>query len=105
MKKLLLWIIFLIFWTSTIAQDHVQWRGDHRDGKYNETGLVKQWPENGPELLWHFEGLGDGHASAAVTTEKVYTSGTLDELGYVFAFDHKGVQLWKTEIGKSWTES
>jgi len=105
MRNTLLLICALGFITAVTAQDHVQWRGDHRDGKYSETGLLEKWPENGPELLWHFEGLGDGHASAAVTVEKVYTSGNLGDLGYMFAFDHEGTLLWKSEIGKSWTES
>ena len=90
---------------SLFAQDQIQWRGDNRDGKYNETGLLEQWPENGPELLWHFEGIGDGHASAAIKNDKVFTTGTLEGLGYVFAFDLDGQLLWKAEIGKSWTDN
>jgi hypothetical protein len=32
-----------------------QWRGENRNGIYNEEGLKDQWPEGGPELLWVFE--------------------------------------------------
>lgn len=98
--------VFLVSFSYTLfAQEISQWRGETRDGKYNETGLLKSWPENGPLMLWHFDGLGDGHASAAVTTSKVYTAGTLDDKGYVFALSHDGTLIWKSEIGKSWTEN
>jgi len=57
MKKSLLVIsVFLPF--VLYAQQNAQWRGENRNGVYNETGLLKVWPSDGPELLWHFEGLG-----------------------------------------------
>ena len=105
MRNLFLSALIIGFVGIGYAQDMVQWRGDNRDGKYMETGLLKAWPENGPELIWHYEGIGDGHASAAVTETKVYTAGMPDDKGCVFAFDHDGNLLWKTEYGKSWTDN
>ncbi|MBT4968115.1 MAG: PQQ-binding-like beta-propeller repeat protein, partial [Bacteroidetes bacterium] len=81
------------------AQSNAQWRGDNRDGIYNESGLLKQWPENGPELLWQYDLLGAGHASAAVTEEIVYTAGTNETDGFIIAFDHSGKEIWKTVYG------
>ena len=37
---------------SLSAQDMTNFRGPARDGQYAETGLLKQWPANGPEMLW-----------------------------------------------------
>lgn len=105
MNRVLFVIVGLILGSGIFAQKFVQWRGDNRDGIYNETGLLKSWPENGPELLWHFENLGVGHASAAVTDNRVYTAGTTGSIGYVYAFDHDGNQLWKSEYGEEWIES
>ncbi len=105
MKKFLSFVLLIGFSFTLFAQETTQWRGENRDGKYNETGLLKSWPESGPKMLWHFDELGDGHSSAAVTANKVFTAGTLDEKGYVFAFDHEGQLIWKTEIGKSWTDN
>ena len=90
---------------NVIAQDMAQWRGPGRDGIYNETGLLKSWPENGPALLWHFEGLGEGHASAAVTNDRVYTTGELQGIGYIFCFDLAGKLIWKVPYGEEWTEN
>ncbi|MCD4736520.1 MAG: PQQ-binding-like beta-propeller repeat protein, partial [Bacteroidales bacterium] len=105
MPNIFLSILILCLSLDMYSQDNVQWRGEGRDGIYNETGLLEKWPENGPKMLWHFDGLGDGHASAAVTGNKIFTSGTLEGQGYVFAFDHNGNLLWKSEIGKSWTDN
>jgi len=104
--KIKLTVVFMLLITSQLfSQDFVQWRGINRDGIYHESGLLKEWPENGPQLLWHYDGLGEGHASAAVTSDVVFTTGTLDAITYVFAFNHEGKLLWKSEVGKEWVES
>ncbi len=105
MKIKLIAIFSLLFVSQVISQDFVQWRGVDRDGKYQESNLLKEWPAEGPELLWHFDELGEGHGSAAVTENIVYTTGTLNEITYVFAFTHQGNLLWKSEVGREWVES
>jgi hypothetical protein len=93
------------FCMSLGAQDVAQWRGPQRTGIYNEKGLLKQWPESGPKMIWHFDELGEGHSSAAVTSSGVYTTGMLNGTGYVYAIDLKGKLLWKKEYGPEWTEN
>lgn len=83
-----------------------QWRGPNRDGIYPDTHLLKEWPAEGPELLWSFEGLGTGQGSVAVANEKVYITGIPDTItseGCLFAFDTNGKLLWKKNYGKDWT--
>lgn len=87
------------------GQDAYQWRGKNRDGIYHETGLLKEWPASGPELLWHYNNLGAGHASATVTNNMVYTGGTEADQGFIIAFTLDGKQVWKTTYGKEWVES
>lgn len=88
------------------AQEAAQWRGKDRDGIYDETGLLRSWPADGPKLLWHYDKIGDGHASAAVVAhEKVYTAGTIDGKGHIFAFSLDGKLIWDTPYGDEWTES
>ncbi len=105
MKRLIFLMCVFVPSIGIFSQEIAQWRGPNRDGIYNETGLLKQWPANGPKLLWSFQELGDGHASAAVTENKVYSAGTQNEVGFVFVFDNSGKLLWKTGYGKEWTES
>ena len=105
MRRLLCTILLSAMMAGVGAQDVAQWRGPNRDGVYNEKGLMKKWPDAGPKLLWHFDELGDGHTSAAVTKNGVYTNGMVEGKGVVFAFDLKGKLLWKTEYGQEWAES
>ncbi len=91
---------------QTIAQEIAQWRGDNRDGKYEETNLLKEWPKDGPTMLWHYDDLGVGHASAAVTDKYIYTGGTTDDgVGFVIALNHDGNKAWQTEIGEEWMDN
>lgn len=106
MKRLLtLLVLGCLLQVSILAQDIDQWRGPNRDGIYNETGLLKSWPENNPALLWHFDDLGEGHTSAAVTKDRIYITGMINGIGYIFSFSLDGKLLWKIPYGEEWTES
>lgn len=105
MKKQIVLLALLFVVTFSFAQDNAQWRGDNRDGIYQESGLLNEWPTEGPKLLWHFDGLGEGHASAAVTKDVVFTAGTEGDQGFIIALDHSGKELWKQNYGKEWMES
>lgn len=87
------------------APQQSEWRGPHRNGIFFETNLLKVWPENGPELLWKFEELGLGYSSASVTDEKVYITGTIDSMSYIFSFDLSGNLIWKKEYGREWSDN
>ena len=56
--KVLLAISLLIMCNMAGRAQDTQWRGPERDGKYPDTGLLKHWPEGGPELLLMKDGLG-----------------------------------------------
>lgn len=102
----LICLIVVMTTISGFATAQSQWRGPNRDGIYNETNLLKQWPANGPKLLWSFEELGTGQGSVVVADEMVYVTGipdTLNSDGFLFAFDTKGKLLWKKNYGKDWT--
>lgn len=104
-KELLLCLSFLAL--SLSAQDNIQWRGTDRTGIYHETGLLKTWPENGPTLLWSYDGLGEGHSSVAIDTKSnnIYIAGCTDGKGIMYVFDTNGKLLNKKEYGPEWAES
>ena len=87
------------------GDDWPQFRGLSRDGKSVETGLLKKWPEGGPELLWSVGGLGIGYSSVAVADGFVYTTGMLDGEGFLFAYDLAGRLKWKVSYGPEWMGS
>jgi len=105
MVRYFLSLLSLVFVYQVNSQEIAQWRGDNRDGIYYETGLLKKWPAKGPKLLWHFDKLGEGHSSAAVTKNRVYTAGTSGSNGFVIALDHSGKTIWKVDYGKEWMDS
>ena len=79
-----------------------QWRGPERDGISRETGLLKEWPKEGPKLLWHAKNIGSGYSTPAVVGERLYllsNQGMEDE--FVKALNVKdGKEIWSTRIGK-----
>jgi outer membrane protein assembly factor BamB len=81
------------------------WRGPNRDGKSADTGLLKEWPEGGPPLLWRARGIGDGFSTVAVTGGLIYTTGDVEGKLMLFAFDMGGVPQWKAAVDKAWTRS
>ncbi len=87
-------------WTR--AEDWPQWRGPNRDGISAEKGLLKEWPQEGPRLIWRVEHLGSGYGTPSVSGGIIYlmcNQGLQDE--FVKALRAKdGAQIWSTRIGK-----
>ncbi len=102
---ILLALIFALFTQCTKKTEISQWRGPDRNGIYPETNLLKEWPENGPELIWKFDELGNGYSSATVLKDYVFTAGTIDSTSYIFKFDHTGNLIWKKELGPEWNKN
>lgn len=83
------------------AADWPQWRGPERTGISRETGLLKEWPKDGPVLRWQATKIGTGYSSPAVVKGSVYLQTTEDNEEFTLALDEKtGKQLWKKKIGK-----
>lgn len=84
------------------ANDWPQWRGPNRNGISQETGLLKQWPEGGPKLLWQVKDIGEGYSTPAVVGGRMYllaNKGMEDE--FALALDvFSGAQAWSTRLGK-----
>jgi outer membrane protein assembly factor BamB len=102
-------IIFSLFFSlsALLAQNTIQsqWRGPDRSGIYPNEKLLKEWPSQGPKLLWSNTEIGVGNSSPAVTDKFVYINGMVDDTGYLHAFDLKGKLVWKSNYGEEWSES
>jgi len=96
--------IFLLF-TFAVNAQLVQWRGPDRDGKFPETGLLKEWPESGPERILEVEGIGKGYSSPILVGDMIYTTGMIDTLDYLSAIDLEGNTIWQVSYGRSWNKS
>ena len=77
-----------------------QWRGPNRDGISKETGLLKQWPAEGPPLVWKAAGAGQGYSSFSVANGRLFTMGLRGDREFVVAFDvANGKEAWATPHG------
>jgi outer membrane protein assembly factor BamB len=84
------------------AGDWPQWRGPNHDGISTETGMLKDWPEGGPKLVWEVKGLGDGYSSVSILGNRIYTAGDKGAESFVEALNlADGKPLWSSRLGKS----
>lgn len=111
MKSTAAYFFILIFSFFTLsnsilnAQANSEWKSFHgsdRQNKSAETGLLTNWPANGPALALTISGLGDGYCSVSIAGGQLYTSGDIDNLTYVYAYDLNGKLIWKKPNGSSW---
>src|SRR3954470_13262724 len=67
--------------------DWPQWRGVNRDGISPETGLLKEWPQDGPPLAWKLTGIGKGMGSVSIHDGRRFVLGKRKEGQFIAAFD------------------
>src|SRR5687767_248979 len=102
-----LWaLVFLISVASmALAQSTAnwpQWRGPNRDGISKETGLLKQWPAEGPPLVWKTTGAGRRYSSFSMSNGRMYTMGLRGDREFIVAFDvATGKEAWATPHGSA----
>ena len=86
------------------AQKEIQWRGENRTGSYNETGLLKKWPANGPKLLWSYDNLGEGYSQMAIADGKIFITGMKGSghQGYMSVFSLSGKLLQQKVYATEW---
>ena len=57
---------------AAVADDWPQWQGPDRNAVSKETGLLKEWPKDGPPLAWKVKGLGGGDSAPSVAGGKLF---------------------------------
>src|ERR1041384_8298079 len=100
-RALLFATVVVLLWADlSLAQsagNWPQWRGPARDGISQESGLLKQWPAEGPKLLWQVNDIGDGYSTPAVVGTRIYMMSNR-------GFENEFVQALSTQDGKPiWT--
>ncbi len=82
-----------------------EWRGTDRAGIYNETGLMKTWPESGPKELWSIDNIGNGYVSPVFTDKEFYITGETDTISILYCYNLKGQKQWQLSLGKEWIKT
>ncbi len=87
--------------TAASTSDWPQWRGPERSGVSQERGLLKQWPKEGPKLLWQVNDIGDGYSTPSVVGTRIYLMSNRGmENEFVQALSTKdGKTIWTTRVG------
>ena len=93
-------VLMASFATAARADDWLQWRGPDRAGISTETGLLDEWPPEGPAVNWQIETLGHGYGTVAVEGEAIYVQGTRDGQSAVFRLRASdGGEVWMRKLG------
>lgn len=96
-KKLFIPVIVLFFYMANgYAQDWPQYLGPHRNSISDQKGILRSWPQTGPEILWSVN-IGIGYGGPVVKDGKVYLLDRDDKVGdNLRCFDlSDGKELWK----------
>ena len=89
-------------YNNSVAQDAIddwpQWRGPNRDGISRETGLLKAWPLEGPQVLWRVPS-GEGYAGIVIAKGRGYTMFGQGESEFLIGFDPaSGKETWRYKM-------
>lgn len=87
--------VFLLCIANVYAQDWPQYLGPNRNSTSSETGILRSWPENGPEVLWSVD-VGIGYGGPVIKDDKLYLLDRDNEVGDIMrCFDFSsGEELW-----------
>lgn len=88
------------------ADDWPQWQGPDRNAVSKETGLLKDWPKDGPPLAWKAKGLGGGYSGPSIAAARIFGMSNRDENEVVWALSESdGKELWVTPLGPAVKQS
>jgi outer membrane protein assembly factor BamB len=87
--------IFLAGMANVCAQDWPQFLGPKRNSTSDQEGLLRSWPEKGPDVLWTID-VGIGFGGPVIKEGKVYLLDRDDKVGdNLRCFDlSSGKELW-----------
>ncbi len=97
--------VLLFSLTCLNAQLVENWRGPERQGIYPDTGLLQEWPEEGPDMAWAYEQLGEGFTSPVILDGKIFITGMEDRTGYLNVLSMNGTLERKFPYGEEYYQS
>lgn len=105
MKRFALYLVFftinaVFFVTRSESLDWPQWQGPDRNAVSKETGLLKEWPKEGPALAWRIEKLGGGDSAPSIASGRIYGMSNRGNEEVVWALSEKdGGEIWVSPLG------
>ncbi len=90
---------------DTTAPYWPAFQGPRGDNISTETGLLREWPEDGPELLWTARGIGSGYSTVSLAGGLIYTAGNIGDNTVVTALTLDGEVRWQAPVGGAWAKA
>lgn len=95
---------FSVVLAPSQAADWLQWRGPGREDHSPDSGLLEEWPKDGPRRVWLFEGAGLGYGGYSIANDWLFTVGLRGEEEFLIAVDARtGKELWSAKIGAKYS--
>lgn len=86
--------------------DWPQWQGAARTAHSRETGLLKEWPKDGPPIAWKSISLGGGDCAPSVAAGRIYGMSNRGEDEVVWALSEKdGKEIWAVRIAPALSQN
>lgn len=93
-------VLMAVLMSASAMGDWPQFQGPNRNSLASDTGLMKQWPESGPPVVWTTQELGVGYSSPAIVGDRLYITGAPASEELLFCLNSAtGKALWTTAIG------
>ena len=106
MKIALTPVVLLLLSPTVFALDWPQWQGPDRNAVSKETGLLQEWPKDGPPLAWKATGLGGGDSTPSVAAGRIYGMSHRGSDEFVWALSEKdGKEIWAVKTGPAHGQS
>lgn len=106
MNNIVLLFTLIALWSTSKEEIKInEWRGKNRAGIYQESNLLKVWPDTGPKELWSINNIGNGFVSPVFADENFYITGEIDSIEVLFCFNLNSEKHWQTALGKEWMRS
>ncbi len=97
-------IAIVLFNAQSVRADWPQWLGPDRTGLSTETGYLKTWPKNGPDVVWQ-KNLGAGFSGISVANGRVFTMFAEGDDEFVICLNEEsGDEIWRFRTGRMFKE-
>lgn len=78
--------------------DWPRFLGPHGNGISDETGLLRSWPEKGPQEIWRVP-IGIGYSGIAISNGRIYTMDGRNDSEYLLCLNaENGQEIWRNEV-------
>ncbi len=89
---------------AATMDDWPQWRGANRDDVSTESGLLQEWPSEGPATVWTSFVAGDGYSGFAIVGDRMFTVGADEANEYAICLNaDDGSVIWRQNIDERFT--